>query len=480
MYTVKIKPDILEHRLDCGFYNPVGLSATEKLHSTVEVKKLSELVDQKRKITNGVRGPEWASSAYKLIRLQDCNDWIVNSDDAASISKNQFEENRRCKLRVNDIVVAIGGYIGNAAVVVNQCEAVIGQHSAVLPEPEQVSADSRFLVAYLNSKFAEAIFSRYVSGTVQAGINLEDLRDLPAPSPNSTAQKYIGDKVRQAERLRAWAKASIAIADSMIADKFQHKLASSMTHCPRRLPTTLLSTISLGPEFARATEGQETFEASSPLINFTEFCKCGDPIRSEDRVFGIYPYYGASGPIDVHDEYNFDGEFLIVAQDGSIGCANIARGKIWANNHVWVVKIKSDYDPDAICRFLAMHFPYWKGVTTGSVVPKVTSENLLDIKVPDSIATDTEIGDYLRSADIAVRCSMNLTNAAKLLVEALIEGQLTEAELIAAEQALQAGNDYFDRRILTRLKTDGIDGQGAMLFADLDELYHLLTQAEGD
>lgn len=234
MYTVKIKPDILEHRLDCGFYNPIGLSATEKLHSTVEVKKLSELVDQKRKITNGVRGPEWASSAYKLIRLQDCNDWIVNSDDAASISKNQFEENRRCKLRVNDIVVAIGGYIGNAAVVVNQCEAVIGQHSAVLPEPEQVSADSRFLVAYLNSKFAEAIFSRYVSGTVQAGINLEDLRDLPAPSPNSTVQKYIGDKVRQAERLRAWAKSLEIKLDSFV-QRYQPE---------QKTPSSLVSMVS--------------------------------------------------------------------------------------------------------------------------------------------------------------------------------------------------------------------------------------------
>jgi type I restriction enzyme S subunit len=65
-------------------------------------------------------------------------------------------------------------------------------------------------------------------------------------------------------------------------------------------------------------------------------------------------------------------------------------------------------------------------------------------------------------------------------VEALIEGKLTEAELINAEQALQAGNDYFDRRILTRLKTDGVDGQGPALFSDLDELYHLLTQAAED
>ena len=78
------------------------------------------------------------------------------------------------------------------------------------------------------------------------------------------------------------------------------------------------------------------------------------------------------------------------------------------------------------------------------------------------------------------KLSRHLTVAAKLLVEALIEGQLTEAELIAAEQALQAGNDQLDRRILNRLKTDGIDGQGPALFSDLDELHRLLAQAEAD
>jgi len=41
---------------------------------------------------------------------------------------------------------------------------------------------------------------------------------------------------------------------------------------------------------------------------------------------------------------------------------------------------------------------------------------------------------------------------------------------------LQAGNDTVDRNILARLKTDGLDGKGQPLFADLDQLYALLAQ----
>ena len=58
---------------------------------------------------------------------------------------------------------------------------------------------------------------------------------------------------------------------------------------------------------------------------------------------GIYPYYGAQGIIDHLDEYLLDGEYLLVAEDGANletrnqPIANIAKGKIWVNNHAHVL-----------------------------------------------------------------------------------------------------------------------------------------------
>jgi len=45
---------------------------------------------------------------------------------------------------------------------------------------------------------------------------------------------------------------------------------------------------------------------------------------------------------------------------------------------------------------------------------------------------------------------------------------------MAAQDQLQAGNDSLDRSLLSRLKTDGLNGKGQPLFADLDPLYSLL------
>jgi type I restriction enzyme S subunit len=68
----------------------------------------------------------------------------------------------------------------------------------------------------------------------------------------------------------------------------------------------------------------------------------------------------------------------------------------------------------------------------------------------------------------------SLVKCARFLVEALIEGKITEAELIAAGKDADA-----DRALLTRLRVDGLDGAGTRLFPDIDALYELIELVQG-
>ena len=253
----------------------------------------------------------------------------------------------------------------------------------------------------------------------------------------------------------------------------------TMTEKPRRVASRVVSTISLGPEFNRASEGQILFDNCSALNGVIKSCKCGDPIRSDERRVGEYDYYGASGPIDKHDDYNFDGNFIIVAQDGSIGCASVSHGKIWANNHVWVLTVNNDFDADSIARYLNYHFPYWKGITTGSVIPKVTAENLLNLKIPIKVANNLEAGNLLRGTLSARLNATALIEASKLLVEFIIKGEITEADLITAQKSLENGDNTKDKAILRKFTNKGYGvKEGKPLFSDLDALYELLEEAD--
>ncbi|WP_224994480.1 restriction endonuclease subunit S [Cesiribacter sp. SM1] len=69
------------------------------------------------------------------------------------------------------------------------------------------------------------------------------------------------------------------------------------------------------------------------------------PVKQADRDSreGAFPYYGATGIIDTIDDYRFDGEYLLIAEDGKNllfrrkNNAFIAKGKFWVNNHAHVL-----------------------------------------------------------------------------------------------------------------------------------------------
>ena len=71
------------------------------------------------------------------------------------------------------------------------------------------------------------------------------------------------------------------------------------------------------------------------------------PITSNERIKGAYPYYGANGIQDYVADYIFDGEFVLLAEDGghfndfaTEPIAQYVSGKIWVNNHAHILQAK--------------------------------------------------------------------------------------------------------------------------------------------
>ncbi|GAA8835763.1 hypothetical protein BTM160_07870 [Helicobacter pylori] len=109
------------------------------------------------------------------------------------------------------------------------------------------------------------------------------------------------------------------------------------------------------------------------------------PIAKNKRNPGIYPYYGANGIQDYIDSYIFDGDFVLVGEDGSVinkdntPVVNWASGKIWVNNHAHVLQTKNE---------LKLKFLYFYLQTidvsycVAGTPPKINQENLKQITIP--------------------------------------------------------------------------------------------------
>jgi type I restriction enzyme S subunit len=481
-----VTPKILTERLDAEFYRPAFLDNAKLLSSMPQCRSLGEVCSQ---IKLGYTGPidkyygtpgacfltskNIAEGRLKVAKDIDRVRFDVHNGQLASTKAIQ-----------GDLLFSRTGTVGKAAVLHDGSDDYnFAAHLIALRTKPEVDPD--YLSAFFNCKYGKLQSARTERGTIIRGISIYDMPALLFPEFSALAQQYIGAKVRYSQRLHENAESDSEIANRTLHLCIPEALPKTFHDSPRRIGSQFVSENSLSPEYGRALLGHKLFDNALPLREYVSECKCGEAIRMDARNEGLYPYYGASGPIDFHDAYNFDGEYLIVAQDGTIGCASVGRGRFWANNHVWVLRVKPEYDPDAIAAFLHRCYPFWKGMTTGSVVPKVTSENLLCVNVPQSIATaKLTIGVPLRRATQQLALAEKLINASKILVEGLIDGVLSDAELSTAYTQLEKGDLSCDKAILARVYEGGIDATDTQpLLPDLDAYYetlHLAKQALAD
>ena len=110
------------------------------------------------------------------------------------------------------------------------------------------------------------------------------------------------------------------------------------------------------------------------------------PITSGNREAGEYPYYGASGIVDYVSGYIFDGDYLLVSEDGnnlvarSTPIAFSISGKNWVNNHAHVLK----FDCYATRRYVEFYLNAidLSQFISGGAQPKLNQKNLNTIPIP--------------------------------------------------------------------------------------------------
>lgn len=110
------------------------------------------------------------------------------------------------------------------------------------------------------------------------------------------------------------------------------------------------------------------------------------PITSGNREAGEYPYYGASGIVDYVSGYIFDGDYLLVSEDGnnlvarSTPIAFSISGKNWVNNHAHVLK----FDCYVTRRYVEFYLNAidLSQFISGGAQPKLSQKNLNTIPIP--------------------------------------------------------------------------------------------------
>jgi type I restriction enzyme S subunit len=162
------------------------------------------------------------------------------------------------------------------------------------------------------------------------------------------------------------------------------------------------------------------------------------PVKGANRKKGSYPYYGASGIVDYIDDYLFDGEYLLVAEDGEnlrtkkIPIAFLAKGRFWVNNHAHILQGSDKADT----RFLmyALQSADVAGYITGSTMPKLTQTNLDRIPIPTPpLPEQRAIAHILGTMDDKIELNRRMNETLEAMARAIFKSWFVDFDPVRAK-----------------------------------------------
>lgn len=164
-------------------------------------------------------------------------------------------------------------------------------------------------------------------------------------------------------------------------------------------------------------EGVEVEWSTLGDEKFIEIANTGRrPVKASERTSGNVPYYGANNIQDYVEGYTHDGEYVLIAEDGTVSLENYsiqwATGKFWANNHVHVLRGTDSINGRFLFHYLrTVNFiPFLSGGDRAKLTKNKLVEIPLPILCPDNPQKSLEIQkEIVRILDTFTELTAELT-----------------------------------------------------------------------
>ena len=279
-----------------------------------------------------------------------------------------------------------GALCGNVKYAEGQFYAT--EHAVVVKPKEKYNP--RFLYHLLTNMN----LNQYKSAGAQPGLAVKNIAELVAPVPPLDVQNRIVNVLDNFEKICS--DLNIGLPAEIEARQKQYEYYRDKLLTFAETGNTILSRAEQSrAEQSRAEQSRALIKllqyvfgyAVVTLEDIAENCdSIRKPVTSGKREAGKYPYYGASGIVDYVKDYIFDGDYLLVSEDGanllarSTPIAFSISGKNWVNNHAHVLKFGC-YETRRFVEFYLNSIdlaPY----ISGGAQPKLNQKNLNRIEIP--------------------------------------------------------------------------------------------------
>ena len=302
------------------------------------------------------------------------------------VSHAKFKELSACQVLPGDLLVTMMGTSGRCADVPKGVAAGI-MDSHLLRLRTTASIDVKFASLLIDeSPYVKEQITVVGKGSIMHGLNSAMIKDLilalPPLSEQTAIVRFLDHADRRIRRyIRAKQKLIALLEEQKRAIIHQAVTGQIDVRTGQPYPAYKPSVVeSLG-------EAPVHWEVSRVKAEFYCLNHRRLPLSGTQRgamTLRRYDYYGASGVIDKVDDYLFDDELLLIAEDGAnlvlrnLPLAIIARGRFWVNNHAHILKPKRSHLEYLAEVMEGLSYLPW---ISGAAQPKLTQDRLMSIAI---------------------------------------------------------------------------------------------------
>lgn len=306
-----------------------------------------------------------------------------------------LDDRNSVQVGIRDVLIICDG--SNSGETFTGFEGVLASTMAKVVHPESI--DARYLRYYLSSLFEK--FNDRTTGAAIPHLDLSALRREHLPLPPLKEQRRIATILEE------------ACDDIALATMNAHK---NVANARELFLSERSSLFRPQPGWGETTVDRLATNLDSRRV----------PVTKDARRAGPYPYYGASGIVDHVSSYIFDGDALLVSEDGAnlltraTPIAFAVSGRFWVNNHAHVLKFKSRVTQTYVQHYLeSIRLDRF---VTGAAQPKLTQGalNSIPIPLPQSTAEQRRV---VKRIDVLASACTDLNELYRKKTQALEELQ---------------------------------------------------------
>ena len=333
----------------------------------------------------GTMAKQYEDEGIPFLRSLNIKPFKIISDDMKYVSAEFSNSLSKSILHKGDVVIVRTGIPGTCCVVPAEYDGC-NCSDVVIVHPNTELVNPHYLAAYINFWGQRQIQNNKV-GAIQQHFNVHSAEEMLIFLPDITEQEKIAKTIVALNgkiennfsvcvELEAMAK---TLYDYWFT-QFDFPDENGKPYCSSG--GEMVWNDQLKREIPKGWQvssiGSVTRNYDSKRVPLSQ--------NERDIMKGGIPYYGATGIMDYVNRHIFDGQYVLIAEDGSVmdvkgnPIVQMIWGKTWVNNHAHVLQGCNGYSNELLY-LLLQHIPVVK-IMTGSIQKKINQDNLNSYNIP--------------------------------------------------------------------------------------------------